>query len=675
MRLQGFAVSLVLLTYSAAPGIAQDAALKTEDKAAAYYNYSLGHLYAELAATYGNRGDYLSKAIVHYKAAIKADPSATFISEELSDLYMQGGKIRDAVLEAEEALKQNPNDLVSRRILGRIYARLVGDPQQKGNNEEMLKRALEQYQKIAEKSPKDLDTQLMLGRLFKMSQNSVDSEKAFKKALEIDPENGDAMTGLAMVYMDVGDTNRASDLLKKVADKDPSMRNLETLAQAYEQMHEYSLASQVLKRALEQRGDNPDIKRQLANDLALAEQLDESLKLFKELAAEDPKDIGALLRMSQIYRTKRDFASAWEVARKAKELEPGNLELRFNEVNLYEAEGKFPEAITELKDILNGNARRSGGIDKANRAMLLERLGLLYRQNEQYRQAIDTFRQLADLDTAQAGRAYAQIVDTYRASKDYTKAIEESEAAVRKFPNDRTLRMVRASVLGDAGKADLAAEEVKKLLDGKNDRETYLSLAQIYEKGKNFGEMGKAIDSAEKLSESKEEKEGVYFTRGAMLEKMKKFDEAEAAFKKVLDLNPKNGSALNYLGYMLADRNIRLPEAQDMIQRALSLEPNNGAYLDSLGWVYYRLGKLSEAEETLKQAIERTGHDPTVRDHLGDVYAKAGKLKEAIAAWQESLKEYENAAPNEKDPAEIAKIKKKVDSATARAGGKVSQRK
>ena len=188
MRLQGIAVSLVLLTYAAAPGIAQDAAKKPGvDKAAAYYNYSLGHLYAELAATYGNRGDYLSKAIVHYKAAIKADPTATFLSEELSDLYMQGGKIRDAVLEAEENIKQNPNDLVSRRILGRIYARLVGDPQQKGINEEMLKKALEQYQKIAEKAPRDIDTQLMLGRLFKMSQNSVDSEKAFKKALELDP--------------------------------------------------------------------------------------------------------------------------------------------------------------------------------------------------------------------------------------------------------------------------------------------------------------------------------------------------------------------------------------------------------------------------------------------------------------------------------------------------------
>jgi len=90
------------------------------DKAAAYYNYSLGHLYAELAAAYGNRGEYFSKAADAYRTALKADPSATFIAEELSDLYIQSGRLREAVLDAEDALKQNPNDLNSRRLLARI---------------------------------------------------------------------------------------------------------------------------------------------------------------------------------------------------------------------------------------------------------------------------------------------------------------------------------------------------------------------------------------------------------------------------------------------------------------------------------------------------------------------------------------------------------------------------
>ena len=77
-------------------------------------------MYAELAATYNNRGDYFTKAIENYRVALKADPGAAYVSEELSDLYIQSGRLREAVTDAEEALKQNPNDLNSRRLLARI---------------------------------------------------------------------------------------------------------------------------------------------------------------------------------------------------------------------------------------------------------------------------------------------------------------------------------------------------------------------------------------------------------------------------------------------------------------------------------------------------------------------------------------------------------------------------
>src|SRR6266581_2485355 len=96
---------------------------KTEqkiDKAAAYYHFTLAHYYAESLAQNGNRGDTLAKAIENYKLAIKADPTATFLSEELSDLYIQSGRLREAVSDAEEALKVNPKDIGARRILARL---------------------------------------------------------------------------------------------------------------------------------------------------------------------------------------------------------------------------------------------------------------------------------------------------------------------------------------------------------------------------------------------------------------------------------------------------------------------------------------------------------------------------------------------------------------------------
>jgi tetratricopeptide (TPR) repeat protein len=213
---------------------------------------------------------------------------------------------------------------------------------------------------------------------------------------------------------------------------------------------------------------------------------------------------------------------------------------------------------------------------------------------------------------------------------------------------------------------DEAAADLRKLLDGKNDREVYVTLAQVYEKGKNYTEMAKAIDAADKLSTSKDDKESIAFMRGAMYEKQKKFDQAEAEFRKVIELNPTNGSALNYLGYMLADRNVRLPEAQQLVSKALETDPNNGAYLDSLGWVYYRMNRLDEAETSLRRAMERYSKDPTVHDHLGDVLFKQGKLKEAIAQWQASLKEWDNSSPSEVDPTEVAKVQKKLEGARVR---------
>ena len=103
---------------------------QTANKASAYYHYSLGHMYAELAAQYNNRSDYFNRAIENYRLAIKEDPSASFLTEELSDLYIQSGRLHEAETEAEEILAHNPNDLPARRILARIYARLIGDSQQ-----------------------------------------------------------------------------------------------------------------------------------------------------------------------------------------------------------------------------------------------------------------------------------------------------------------------------------------------------------------------------------------------------------------------------------------------------------------------------------------------------------------------------------------------------------------
>ena len=675
-KLAGSVCTLAMLAASAACAQNDGAktAEKTVDKATAYYHFAMGHLYAEQASALGNRGDFATKAIDHFKQAIKADPSATFLSDELSDLYIQSGKLREAVVDSEEALKLNPNDLNARRVLGRIYARMIGDAQQGRVNEEMLKKSIEQYQKISAQDPADVDTWLMLGRLHKIAQNSVDSEKAYKKALALDGENEDGLTGLAMVYSDLGDTKNATELLKKVAEKNPSLRTLTQLASTYEQIRDYKSAAETLSRAVEVSQGNTDLKRALAQNLMLAEQLDKAIEVYQEVIAEEPKDYQSFLRMSQIYRQQRNMPKAREASEKARQIEPDNLEVRYNEVNLLESEGKLPEAIATLKGILDSSAKRTYNLgEKSNRAALLERLGLMYRAADNSAEAVKAFRQMGELDASMGARASAQIIDVYRAGKEFAKAEEEARASKAAYPADRTLAAVRASLMADAGKVDQAIAELSSLLDGKGDREIHLSMAQVYEKAKRFDQMAKEIDTAEKLSSTKEEKEAIHFTRGAMYERQKKFDLAETEFRKVLDANPDNASALNYLGYMFADRNVRLPEALQMVTKALDKDPGNGAYLDSLGWVYFRMGKLREAEDYIRRSLEKVGRDPTVRDHLGDILFQQGNVKDAIAQWEAAVKEYESGPASEADPVDVAKIARKLENAKVRLAKETTQ--
>ncbi len=636
-------------------------------KATAYYHYAMGHLYAELAAAHGSRGEWLNKAIEHLRLAIKADPRAGFLSEELSDLYVQAGRLREAVLDAEEALRKNPDDTTARRLLGRIYTRLIGDTQQSRINEEMVKRALEQYRKISEKEPDDIDVWLMLGRLNKLSHNSVESEKAYKAALGLDAENEDALTGLAVVYGDLGDHTRASQMLEKVASKNPSLRSLTALATAYEQMQQYAEAASAIRRAMEFSPENADLKRALAQNLLMADKTEEALGVYQELARDEPKDPYAHLKLAQIYRQQRQVAKARESLNTAKELAPGNLEVLYTEVSLLESEDKTSEAIAVMQEILKTTEKTGySAAERANRAIFIERLGLLHRANQQYEEAVQAFRMLGALDKSHIARSMALVAETSKQAKQFARAEQEAEEAFRKFPNERVVVVVRAMLLADLGRVEEGAASVRKLLDGKSDRDTYLSLAQVYEKGKQYGEVAKALDQAAKLSESDEDRETVHFMRGAMYERQKKLTEAEAEFRKALALNPDNPAVLNYLGYMLADANIRLEEARDLIIKALEFDPHNGAYLDSLGWVYFRLNNLKEAEAYLLRAAQKVSRDPVVRDHLGDLYYKQGRLKEAITEWQLSLQEWQASAPGERDPAETAKVQKKLEGARIR---------
>jgi len=660
-------VCLLAGSLSAAQQSGTTAASDESGNADAYFHFALGHLYEELAIAYGDRGEYLDKAIDNYRLALEADPDAELIADELSDLYIRTGRLREAVQESEAILKRDPSDVNARRILARVYLRLLGDPQQRRVNEEMLTRAIEQYTKLGELRPAEVDVWLTLGRLHKLAQDSVASEEAYNKALELEPDQEDALVGLAMVYSDLGDKPRAAEMLRRVVEKNPDVRTLAELARTYQQQNDFELAAETYRQALSMAPSNVALRRAAAGNLVLADRVDEALELYEALVADEPGDAESHLRISQIYGGRREYEKAWESLEAAKLGAPDSLELLYHEVNLLESQGEPAKAVERLQQILEAGRKDSYSTgERSNRIVLLERLALLYRNSEQYDEAADTFRQIGELDPELQPRVAAQIGDSYRQAKEFVKAAEVLSEASKEFPDSRMITIVRATVLADLGKNREAVASIEKLTEGRKDLDDLLTLAQIYEKTKRYREMERVTGSALALATTGSERAAVQFMRGAMFERQKRYDEAEAAFREVLRLTPDDSSAMNYLGYMLADRNARLEEAHDLISKALEEAPESGAYLDSLGWVYYRMDRLEEAEQYLLRAVEKVPQDPVVRDHLGDVYAQQGKLKEAIDQWRISLQEWTTSSATEKDPSQMTAIEKKLEGAAIR---------
>jgi len=609
----------------------------SDAKAGAYYNFTMGRIYAELAQAYGNRPEYLNKAVAFYQEALKADPTAGQVFEELTELYIATNRLRDAITTAEDTLKTNADNIDARRMLARIYMRTISTPDNK-INEEALKKALEQLKIVTEKDPKDADSWVMLGRLYRVQNNSPDAEKAFNKAVEAEPDNAVAFTQLAELYSALGDNGRAVEKLKAAAEKSPNPETLVQLGQTLQQMRDFKGAADAFKKAFEMNPDNARLARALADALMRADQLDDALMVFQHLAEQDPRDTQIKLRLSEIYRAKRDFVKARQTLDEVKKANPNDIEVRYNEVKLLEAEEKLPEAIAAMAGIVKDTDKKNfSASESETRVMMLTELGSLYRTNKQYAQAIEQFRAAAKLGKNPA--VSMQLIDTYRAAKDPENARKEADAAI----------------------ADLRTQAA-----GKNTIQLQLGIASIQEKAKRYAEEAAALDAAEKLNPSKEEQENIHFMRGAMLERQKKVDAAETEFRKVLALNPENPGALNYLGYMLVDHGMRVDEATKMIQKALELDPENGAYLDSLGWAYFQQGKLNEAETILVRALEKVGQDPTVHDHLADVYMKLGKTKEAISQWQASMKEFQGSAGLDSEPEDVAKVSRKLDAARLR---------
>jgi tetratricopeptide (TPR) repeat protein len=635
------------------------------DKAAAYYHFMLARMYEEMVSMYG-RSDYAGKAINQYQLAIQNDSNSDYLNAGLAELYARTGRIRDAVLQAQDILKRDGSNLDARRLLGNIYLRSLGDLQGGTQSQDILKLAIDQYEQIVKLDPKSVDDHLLLGRLYRQNDQLLKAENEFKTAVAIQPNSEEAVTTLAYLYNEEGDSNRALQALNAIPEAQRTAKLYSALGYTYEQQKDYKQAVDAYRKSTQLDRDNLDAVRGLAQNLMNDGQAEAALEEYKTIVQADPSDAQTYMLIAEIDRRDGKFDQAMDALKKANAIVPDSLEVQYNMAVVDEARGKYDEAIQILNQLLNKSEQDQADFtaaDKNNRALFLERLGSIYRDTNKNQLALDTFRKMFDLGDDNAVRGYQEIIETYRDNKQWQLATNVAEEAAKKYPDDRDLQMVAASQQADMGTPSAAIARVKSLLnnDPANNQKVYVALAQMYSRVRDWPNAEENINKAIALSTKQDDKDYALFVAGSIYERQKKYDKAEEEFHKVLADDPKNAMALNYLGYMLADRGTRLEEALGYIRRAVALDPQNGAYLDSLGWAYFKLGNYDLAEENLRRASERINNDPTIHQHLAELYQKTGRLKLAATYWERSLEEWSKTVPAEVDADSVAKVQRELE--------------
>ncbi|TMQ72327.1 MAG: tetratricopeptide repeat protein [Candidatus Eisenbacteria bacterium] len=464
----------------------------------------------------------------------------------------------------------------------------------------------------------------------------------YYRALSLDPTARDVARRVSEVAAQMGDPGRSLEFAERALATDPTDARARWLkGAALLNLGKDADALAMLQSAVERDSDRIEYVRTLARAAEQLDRFDLVAKSYRRAVWLDDEDGEAWFQLA------------------AAEARQGHFGLFFLRGWIAEARGRPEEAEKDYRQHLQ--AHRD---DETAR----RRLTAVLARDKKYREALEETRILA--------RAHPRDLELRHLEADLAfeggtpaEGMQSLDRLRADFPDDPEALNVRLAVLAQHGRAKQAVTEAERCLsDHPNDMRALLLAARSRElSGDTAGEIahlrraleaapdslappvllarvyqqsGRASDAEPLLAKAHArfpDVPAVAFDLSQCREKLGDFAGAEAAARDVLNREPDNATALNFLGYLFADHNRKVNEAVALIRRALAQEPDNGAFLDSLGWAYYRLGRLAEARSQLERAVAVSGGDPVIHEHLGDVY-KDMKLKElARDQYQKSL--------------------------------------
>lgn len=429
-----------------------------------------------------------------------------------------------------------------------------------------------------------------------------------KDALKLNPESSSLALRIAGVYIvSLRKFEQAERYARQALESSPDdIESYQMLYSIHRASGRPEKASAVLKLAAQRSNEDAEFwaglgdlsVRQLVMEGGLRDPGKAAIALAHyRLAAEHGRqDSAVLLRALNFFFAGNHLEDAVATARRLLVLQPSDAQSREKLALALAALGRDDEALAELETVTSENPASLLAY-RAHGEILLKRGDTAG--------ALDKFEKALLLHDEDP-RLYLEIVDLCVKTENPERAASWLSRAREKFTNLPELPFYEAQLLG----------HLKRWREALNAMDVAAALAARHQPSFLTAEF--------------------YFQHGVMAERAGQREDAVKHFLSCLEMDDRHAPALNYLGYMWAERGENLADAEKFIRRALESDPDNPAYLDSLGWALYQQGRFHEALGPLERAskLSATAPDPTIEEHLGDVFEKLGRRKEAVAAWE-----------------------------------------
>ena len=543
-------------------------------------------IYARLADNYEKIEEY-EQAILFAARALDLDPGLDELRLQLIRWYESANDPAAAAVHLEQLIARQP----ARWPLYSHLARLYQESGEAGRIDRLFEDLLSR-----EDTPEDI--RVNIGYALSRRGRPQKGEVIFREILEENPASEEAWIGLAEIHQARGDRDRAIEYYIAAAHHLPEsqgvMWELARLIDGPEDLSRFD-------------GADPEFLYRLGNALAAGERYKLAAKVYERIVGLQPDHVEAWLDPARYYLHIEEHDRVDELLGEAVEAMPDSVDLYLFWGQALALQERYDEAIATFR---SGLERQPGNVE------LFERWGYVHEQQEQYEEAVEVYR-------------------------------EGLAAGARPVP----MYIRWGMVLGRQERWLEALDRFDQAAGGASDDS---SLAEAYLHSgialENLGRLQEAIEKLRQATGLDSSDTVPLFYLGSCLEQASRtlpdstahLDAAIAVFDRLIELDPGDAYALNYLGYMYAERGIRLEEAVGLLIRAVSIDPGNGAFLDSLGWAYYRLGEFERAERFLAKAIEQFDDQEEedqaiIFHHAGDIAKALGKEGEAASHWRRAL--------------------------------------